>query len=228
MARSEPHAITTHDVRALLKNYNIDTDERPFVVYRKIAQKLGYPTNSNTVERVGRIVRRIKAQDSEAPSEANLYGALTQRILPLLKKDKNTTYKEVAQLLRCRLDTVHGVARRYGLRSPLRNEPQTGREIPNDKLSDKIRATAYYSNGARVRSFEESIKLTAHETIVLHHFLESGANNKDLGNFLGMAEETVKTHFTNIMNKTGFSTRSELAVNFLHKRFREQAVGDRQ
>lgn len=43
-----------------------------------------------------------------------------------------------------------------------------------------------------------------------------GSTNKDIGAQLGISEETVKRHLTNVFDKTGVSTRLELALFAMH------------
>lgn len=49
--------------------------------------------------------------------------------------------------------------------------------------------------------------------------LENGASNNDLAELFGISVETVKRHFYNIMNVLGYGSRTEIAVNELHKRY---------
>jgi DNA-binding NarL/FixJ family response regulator len=42
--------------------------------------------------------------------------------------------------------------------------------------------------------------------------ITQGSTNKDDANSLGITEETVKCHLTNIFDKVGMSSRLELAV----------------
>lgn len=64
--------------------------------------------------------------------------------------------------------------------------------------------------------------LTSREKELIKLLLESGCSNPELGRQLGISEETVKRHLSNIMNKTGYSTRTELAVNMLHLHYRKR------
>lgn len=47
--------------------------------------------------------------------------------------------------------------------------------------------------------------------------ITAGASNRDIADALGISEETVKRHLSNIYEKTGVSTRLELALFALHK-----------
>lgn len=57
------------------------------------------------------------------------------------------------------------------------------------------------------------------EALILEAFLENGCSNQDLAQRFGTTEATVKAHMYRIMNATGASSRTELAVNVLHKRY---------
>ncbi|MBQ5545281.1 MAG: response regulator transcription factor [Clostridia bacterium] len=58
--------------------------------------------------------------------------------------------------------------------------------------------------------------LTEREIQVLHE-LVSGASNREIGETLGIAEKTVKMHIGNMLQKTGFHSRLELAVQARHR-----------
>ncbi len=57
--------------------------------------------------------------------------------------------------------------------------------------------------------------LTAREISVIRYIVE-GCTNKDVARECGIAEETVKRHLKNIFDKTGVSSRLELAMFALH------------
>lgn len=59
--------------------------------------------------------------------------------------------------------------------------------------------------------------LTARELDVVHHVVQGGTN-RDIASALGISEETVKRHLTNTFDKTGVSTRLELALFAMHHR----------
>jgi DNA-binding NarL/FixJ family response regulator len=65
----------------------------------------------------------------------------------------------------------------------------------------------------------DSIRLTKAESEVLEAFLENGCSNDELATRFNISDETVKIHMCHIFNKTGYSSRTELAVNELHKRY---------
>jgi DNA-binding NarL/FixJ family response regulator len=70
----------------------------------------------------------------------------------------------------------------------------------------------------------ESRKLTRREAEVLELLVTEGPSNPEMGLRLGITEETVKRHLFKIMNKTGYSTRLELAVRTLQKRAEEKKL----
>ena len=57
----------------------------------------------------------------------------------------------------------------------------------------------------------KSTEFTDRELEVLRQ-LVNGATNKEIADTLGIAEKTVKNHITNMLQKTGFKTRLELAI----------------
>ena len=56
-----------------------------------------------------------------------------------------------------------------------------------------------------------STEFTEKETEVLRELID-GASNKEIAEKLGISERTVKMHITNMIQKTGFRSRLELAV----------------
>ncbi|MBO7450545.1 MAG: response regulator transcription factor [Clostridiales bacterium] len=60
-----------------------------------------------------------------------------------------------------------------------------------------------------------STDLTDREADVLRE-LVSGASNKEIAETLNIAEKTVKMHVTNMLQKTGYHSRLELAVRARH------------
>ena len=60
-----------------------------------------------------------------------------------------------------------------------------------------------------------STELTEREIEVLRE-LVSGASNKEIGDSLSITENTVKMHITNMLQKTGYHSRLELAVKARH------------
>ncbi|MBR5115618.1 MAG: response regulator transcription factor [Lachnospiraceae bacterium] len=60
-----------------------------------------------------------------------------------------------------------------------------------------------------------STDFTEREVEILRE-LVGGASNKEIGDKLSITESTVKMHITNILQKTGFRSRLELAVRARH------------
>jgi DNA-binding NarL/FixJ family response regulator len=74
---------------------------------------------------------------------------------------------------------------------------------------------------------KNSYKLTARELSVIRYIVE-GCTNKDVARECGIAEETVKRHLKNIFDKTGVSSRLELAMFALnHSLVKEEASPSR-
>ncbi len=98
-----------------------------------------------------------------------------------------------------------------------------------DDLSQSIRAVAagdYWIGGQRVVNLIQALHeltekaapparrtfgLTPRELEVVGSIVE-GCSNKDIAKQFGISEETVKRHLSNIFDKTGVSTRLELAL----------------
>ena len=59
------------------------------------------------------------------------------------------------------------------------------------------------------------------QNAVLEALLENGCSNRELAVRFNISEETVRRHITNIFNATGYSTRTELVANELHKRYQQ-------
>ncbi len=60
-----------------------------------------------------------------------------------------------------------------------------------------------------------SSELTARERAVLRE-LVGGLSNREIGEKLGISEKTVKMHITNMLQKTGYRSRLELALKARH------------
>jgi two-component system vancomycin resistance associated response regulator VraR len=77
---------------------------------------------------------------------------------------------------------------------------------------------------ARVRKAwrEPKTELTPAEARVLELLVTDAATNGEIAKTLGISENTVKIHMKRIMDKTGFSTRLELAVRTLQKRIHQE------
>ena len=60
----------------------------------------------------------------------------------------------------------------------------------------------------------ERFRLTAREVMVLEHLLK-GWTNKEIGNALGVTEQTIKEHIKHVMEKTNTTTRTGILVQLL-------------
>lgn len=61
------------------------------------------------------------------------------------------------------------------------------------------------------------LELTAREWDVLVELCRDGANNRMIASRLFVVEDTVKVHIKNILKKSPFSSRTELAVAVLRQ-----------
>ena len=61
-------------------------------------------------------------------------------------------------------------------------------------------------------------ELTPRENQILEFLIEEAPSNATIAREFGLAEDTVKRHFANIMDKTGYSDRLELAIRTIQKR----------
>ena len=67
----------------------------------------------------------------------------------------------------------------------------------------------------------KSLCLTTRKHKILDMLLENGCSNQTLASHFGISIETAKRHISNIMDKKGFSTRSEMIANELHRYYRD-------
>ena len=70
-----------------------------------------------------------------------------------------------------------------------------------------------------------STSLTRAENVVLNLLISQCYSNPELAAALGVSASTVTRHLQNIMDKTGYSTRLELAVRTLQ--YRESSLLDK-
>jgi DNA-binding NarL/FixJ family response regulator len=54
-----------------------------------------------------------------------------------------------------------------------------------------------------------------------------GTNNREIGESLGITEQTVKNHLSNVFDKLGVSNRLELALYAVHRRLLAGETSDR-
>jgi DNA-binding CsgD family transcriptional regulator/thioredoxin-like negative regulator of GroEL len=90
-------------------------------------------------------------------------------------------------------------------------------DLPSDDLRTEFLRTAtsvlpraYRLSAARVRSARFG-GLTAREQEIAA-LLEQGCSNREIAAILTLAERTVETHVSNILNKLGFDSRSQIAA----------------
>ena len=67
---------------------------------------------------------------------------------------------------------------------------------------------------------KEKFHLTARETTVVQHLLK-GWTNKEIANEMGLTEPTVKDHFKHIVEKTGATSRTGIAMTIIHSVLRD-------
>lgn len=75
-----------------------------------------------------------------------------------------------------------------------------------------------------MRNLVPITKLTPAEGRILDFLCENGAGDREIAERFGIATETAKRHISNILDKTGYGSRMELAVNTLHKRYAEHSL----
>ncbi len=106
-------------------------------------------------------------------------------------------------------------ARRIGVESFWYKEVQ---EQPILEIMDRTMAgeSVYPSVSPKVAVGNAlSTEFTEREVEVLRE-LVTGASNREIGETLSIAENTVKMHITNMLQKTGYHSRLELAVKARH------------
>jgi DNA-binding NarL/FixJ family response regulator len=98
------------------------------------------------------------------------------------------------------------------------------KSVVEDELVDAIREISagrrYLPRGvtARMNENETGIRLTRREHELLE-LLGKGLSNRDLGNVLGVAEDTVKTHLKSLFRKLEVSDRAEAVREGLRRGF---------
>jgi DNA-binding NarL/FixJ family response regulator len=103
----------------------------------------------------------------------------------------------------------------------MKGEYWIGHERIGDVLHALLRADRVPPESASPAS-----TLTPRERQVIAAVVE-GASNKDIGKTLGLSEQTVKNHLSNIYDKLGVSTRLELALYAVHHRLPTDAPAGR-
>ena len=98
------------------------------------------------------------------------------------------------------------------IRAVMGGEYWVGRERIDDLLK-----TMRELDHAPSREAAPASRLTRRELQVIASVVE-GASNRDIGKTLGLSEQTVKNHLSNIFDKLGVSNRLELALYAVHHR----------
>ena len=98
------------------------------------------------------------------------------------------------------------------------------KSVVEDELVDAIReinaGRSYLPNGvaARLHESETGARLTRREDEILE-LLGKGMHNRELGQVLGVTEDTVKTHLKSLFRKLGVSDRAEAVREALRRGF---------
>jgi DNA-binding NarL/FixJ family response regulator len=98
------------------------------------------------------------------------------------------------------------------IRCVMRGEYWVGRESVAD-LVQTLQSLSASDGRDRGRG---AYGLTKREQQIVHQVV-TGLTNRDIARQLGISEDTVKHHVTNVFNKVGVSTRLELALFAVHK-----------
>jgi DNA-binding NarL/FixJ family response regulator len=98
------------------------------------------------------------------------------------------------------------------IRCVMRGEYWVGREAVAD-LVQMLQSLATSESRDKSRG---AYGLTRREQQIVQHVV-AGLTNRDIAQQLGISEDTVKHHVTNVFNKVGVSTRLELALFAVHK-----------
>jgi len=91
--------------------------------------------------------------------------------------------------------------------------------LKRHELVDAVQALAAANRSAIV---ESSVQLTTRQREVLA-LIASGGTNREVARRLSISEDTVKHHITKILDRTGMSSRVELAVFAIERRLIESA-----
>jgi DNA-binding NarL/FixJ family response regulator len=98
------------------------------------------------------------------------------------------------------------------IRCVMRGEYWVGRESVAD-LVEMLQSLSSAESRDKGRS---AYGLTKREQQIVQQVV-AGLTNRDIARHLGISEDTVKHHVTNVFNKVGVSTRLELALFAVHK-----------
>ncbi len=92
--------------------------------------------------------------------------------------------------------------------------------VGQEHVPDIVKTLAEHKRRADDRS--PAAGLTVRELQIVAAVVE-GTSNKEIGTKLGLSEQTVKNHLGRIFDKTGVSSRLELALYALHHRLLDRA-----
>lgn len=106
------------------------------------------------------------------------------------------------------------------IRSVVGGEHWIGRE----SVSDLVHALRGLMAAGVERPSRERFGVTARELEITSAVVE-GLSNREIARKLGLSEDTVKHHLTNVFDKTGASNRLELALFAVHHRLLEDEPG---
>ena len=88
--------------------------------------------------------------------------------------------------------------------------------VAHDRVNDLLHSLREVERASSQEAPPAS-RLTQRELQVISAIID-GATNRDIGKSLGLSEQTVKNHLSNIYDKLGVSSRLELALYAVHHR----------
>jgi DNA-binding NarL/FixJ family response regulator len=97
--------------------------------------------------------------------------------------------------------------------------------VGHERIHDLLKTMRDLEHAPRQDATPAS-RLTRRERQVIGAVVE-GAANKDIGKSLGLSEQTVKNHMSNIFDKLGVSNRLELALYTVHHHLLADPASDR-
>jgi two-component system, NarL family, nitrate/nitrite response regulator NarL len=93
--------------------------------------------------------------------------------------------------------------------------------VGHERIGDLMRSLRA-AEPARSRGSSPASRLTGRELQVIAAIVD-GATNKDIGNQIGISEQTVKNHLSHIFDKLGVSNRLELALYAVYHRLLQKS-----
>jgi len=169
-----------------------------------------------TVRVVGKLKPKILLLDFSMPKvtgvetlrELGKLGTQTRTIIVIAAIEK----EQVVELLQL---GAHGIVFRHSalplllkcIRCVNGGQYWVGRE----SISDLVEALRRTATDGRTSTASRDFGISNREMQVVTHVV-AGYTNKDLGRKLGISEQTVKHHLTNIFDKLGVSNRLELVL----------------